>query len=162
MKIKIVVVLLICCLALSVFAGGKQEPKKEPVLEVEEKAEPVTTAKYREAPMLTELVKAGKLPTVEERLPDSPLVFKPQEEIGEYGGTVNSILWGQPSEGPPVLMNASSLTLLDSDDLLTVTPGLVERWEYTNNYKTLTLYFRKGTKWSDGQPFTVDDILFWY
>ena len=25
-----------------------------------------------------------------------------------------------------------------------------------------TIKLRKGSKWSDGQPFTADDILFWY
>src|SRR5258706_3167807 len=42
--------------------------------------------KYKEAPMLAELVKAGKLPPVEERLPANPLVVKPVESVGKYGG----------------------------------------------------------------------------
>ncbi|MGQ9629389.1 MAG: hypothetical protein ACUVXI_03615 [bacterium] len=33
--------------------------------------------KYNEAPMLKELVKAGKLPPVEERLPKEPFVVGP-------------------------------------------------------------------------------------
>ena len=44
---------------------------------------PVATAapasKYKEAPMLAELVKAGKLPAVDQRLPANPLVVKPIE-----------------------------------------------------------------------------------
>ncbi|HPC77675.1 MAG TPA: hypothetical protein PK811_05010, partial [bacterium] len=54
--------------------------------------------KYNEAPVLAELVKAGKLPPVEERLPENPVVFTqdwneiPSEdmklEIGRYGGTL--------------------------------------------------------------------------
>src|SRR6266403_631017 len=40
-----------------------------------------------EAPMLAELVKAGKLPPVKDRLPAEPLVVKPLKEIGKYGGT---------------------------------------------------------------------------
>ena len=43
--------------------------------------------KYKEAPLLADLVKAGKLPAVEQRLPASPRVLKPLEEIGQYGGT---------------------------------------------------------------------------
>ena len=46
--------------------------------------------------------------------------------------------------------------------MLTVTPGLVESWEYSEDYKTLTLHFREGVRWSDGVRFTVDDVLFWY
>src|SRR5262245_30812911 len=33
--------------------------------------------KFSEAPMLAELVKAGKLPPVEQRVPQEPLVIKP-------------------------------------------------------------------------------------
>ena len=28
--------------------------------------------------------------------------------------------------------------------------------------KRLTLYLREGLRWSDGDPFTADDIMFWY
>ena len=34
-----------------------------------------------------EPVKAGKLPKVEERLPKEPMVIKPVERIGDYGGS---------------------------------------------------------------------------
>src|SRR5688572_18982301 len=40
-----------------------------------------------EAPMLAEMVAAGELPPLEERLPAEPLVVEPIESIGEYGGT---------------------------------------------------------------------------
>lgn len=43
--------------------------------------------KFNEAPMLAELVKAGKLPPVEKRLPSEPLVIVPVEEVDQYGGT---------------------------------------------------------------------------
>src|SRR6476659_8494493 len=43
-------------------------------------------AKLGEAPMLADLVKAGKLPPVEQRIPEEPLVVKPQGETGKYGG----------------------------------------------------------------------------
>ena len=43
--------------------------------------------KFNEAPMLKALVSAGKLPPVDQRLPEEPLVINPVEEIGQYGGT---------------------------------------------------------------------------
>src|SRR5262245_17527305 len=43
--------------------------------------------KYHEAPMLADMVKAGKLPPVDQRLPKNPMVLEPVEEVGQYGGT---------------------------------------------------------------------------
>ena len=48
---------------------------------------------YNEAPELAELVKQGKLPPVEERLPGEPLVVNPLEEIGKYGGVYREQVW---------------------------------------------------------------------
>ena len=43
------------------------------------------TAAYQEAPQLTGLVKAGKLPPVEKRLPENPLIVPVVEKTGDYG-----------------------------------------------------------------------------
>ena len=43
---------------------------------------------YKELPALAELVKAGKLPPVEQRLPEKPLVVPVVEKVGEYGGVL--------------------------------------------------------------------------
>lgn len=51
-------------------------------------------SKYSEAPMLAELVKAGKLPPVEERLPKNPMVMTGYEGNGNYGG-----LWRRAFQG---------------------------------------------------------------
>lgn len=54
-------------------------------------------AEFGEAPMLKELVDAGTLPAVAERLPvrEDLLVIKPLNEIGKYGGT-----WRRGFTGP--------------------------------------------------------------
>jgi peptide/nickel transport system substrate-binding protein len=49
----------------------------------------LATKEYNEAPVLKELVRQGKLPPIEERLPNNPLVLKPLEKIGKYGGTLH-------------------------------------------------------------------------
>ncbi|MFL2809099.1 MAG: hypothetical protein ACJ0DG_08605 [bacterium] len=41
---------------------------------------------YKESPMLKKLVKSGKLPPVDQRLPENPLVESPVSETGKYGG----------------------------------------------------------------------------
>jgi hypothetical protein len=50
---------------------------------------------FKEAPQLAELVKAGKLPPVQERIGQDPLVIKPLREVGKYGGT-----WRRGFTGP--------------------------------------------------------------
>ena len=39
-------------------------------------------------------------------------------------------------------------------------PGLAERWESAPDGRTHTLHLRKGIKFSDGAPFSADDVLF--
>lgn len=41
-------------------------------------------------------------------------------------------------------------------------PWLAEKYEYSPDYKSITIYLRKGVKWSDGVPFTADDVVFTY
>jgi len=41
-------------------------------------------------------------------------------------------------------------------------PWLAEKFEYSQDYKSIKIYLRKGVKWSDGQPFTADDVVFTY
>ena len=72
--------------------------QKEVAVEKVVTATPVP-AKYKEAPMLAELVKAGKLPPVDERLPKNPLVVPVLEAIGKYGGTMRRGFKGV-SDGP--------------------------------------------------------------
>jgi peptide/nickel transport system substrate-binding protein len=39
-------------------------------------------------------------------------------------------------------------------------PWLAEKWETAPDRRTVTLTLRDGLKWSDGTPFTADDVLF--
>src|SRR5216684_2294345 len=49
---------------------------------------------YKEAPSTREKVAGGALPPVKDRLPENPLVVKPIERIGRYGGDWNHALVG--------------------------------------------------------------------
>jgi peptide/nickel transport system substrate-binding protein len=41
-----------------------------------------------------------------------------------------------------------------------VEPWLAEKWAVSSNGRTYTLSLRRGVTWSDGTPFTADDVLF--
>jgi peptide/nickel transport system substrate-binding protein len=119
-------------------------------------------AKLGEAPMLAELVKAGKLPPVEQRLPEEPLVVKPLQGIGKYGGT-----WRRGFTGVADKENGNRIVAVDKL-LFTdytgnkVVPSLAKSWEFRDGGRTFVVNLRKGIKWSDGQPFTTNDIMFWF
>jgi len=122
---------------------------------------PVLPSKYNEAPMLKEMVDKGELPPVDERLPDEPLVVDVVEEIGQYGG-----VWRRGFLGPA---DANNYVRVVFDGLVRYSPGgdkvvpqIVKSWEASDDFTTWTLYLRKGARWSDGAPFTADDIMFWY
>ena len=120
---------------------------------------------FSEAPMLAELVAAGTLPPVEERLPapEDLLVIEPLNEIGKYGGTWRRGFTG-PGDGQNGHRVAGSDRLLfwDSENFPELTPNLAKSWEVSEDSKTITVMLRKGLKWSDGAPFTTADIVFWY
>ncbi|MEN6298968.1 MAG: ABC transporter substrate-binding protein, partial [Anaerolineaceae bacterium] len=117
---------------------------------------------FTDNPMFAEDVTAGKLPPVEERLPDEPLVVQPYDEIGKYGGTLRGISLA-PSSGTTEFFSFRMATLVRmEDDLKTIVPNVAKSWEVNDDYTEWTFTLRKGHKWSDGQPFTTDDVEFWW
>ena len=116
---------------------------------------------FNEAPMLTELVEAGKLPPVEERLPEEPLVIVPVEEVGEYGGTWRRV-WLGKADGPGPDRITTERLIYFTPDGRELVPNIAQSWEVSAEGKEFTFYLREGMKWSDGEPFTADDIMFWY
>ena len=119
--------------------------------------------RFGESPMLAERVRKGELPPVSERLPDNPLVVVPMEEIGRYGGTINRALTGDIVQTPGVSKTLNE-NLMGYERPLpkSILYNLAESHVFQDGGKTAVFKIRKGIKWSDGVPFTVDDILFWY
>ena len=105
------------------------------------------------------MVKAGKLPPVEERLPENPLVTTPVESVGKYGGTLYTATWW-PEAGNVQLYFAVEAPIKWKADLTGYEPALVESYEWSADGKTFTMHMRKGMKWSDGEPYTSADWKF--
>ena len=111
---------------------------------------------FKESPMLAEKVRAGDLPPVEERLPEEPCVIQPTDKIGKYGGTVTSIT----STGESVVGAPGHLTMiLPTGEYVN---WAAKEWKVADDFKSVTISLRKGLRWSDGAPFTADDIVFWF
>lgn len=115
-----------------------------------------------EAPMLAQQVSGGDLPPVAERVPEEPLIVVPIEEIGSYGGQMNTtvmdgpVTWWFPAywlEEPPVQLRPDAKTWY---------PNWLLGVDQSADDRTITLRLRPGMKWSDGAPFTADDVAFWF
>lgn len=126
-----------------------------------------TPTDFTESPLLAKQVKAGKLPAVEKRLPKHPYVI-PHHWVqrGKYGGVLN--MAAVSSQGASAandnnrefFYGYSPLRYLN--DGKDIGPGTVEKWSSNDDASEWTLHFRKGLRWSDGEPFKVDDVLFWW
>lgn len=121
---------------------------------------------FQEAPTLAKQVKKGKLPKVAKRLPKKPYVIPHRwVENGKYGGTLNMVALSSSGTSSAhanrqYFYGFSPLRFLN--DGKDVGPGTVEKWKSNDDASEWTLHFRDGLRWSDGKPFTVDDVLFWW
>ncbi len=118
-------------------------------------------AQFKESPMLAELVQGGSLPPLDQRLPASPLIVEPTNAVGKYGGTLFATGLA-PETTNDAQIGAVAGFFHFSDDLSTVTPEVAESFELSDDAKTCTIHLRKGLKWSDGEPFTADDVIFFF
>ena len=120
-----------------------------------------TGASAGEAPQLAALVEAGKLPPVDERLPEFPLMIPVVEEIGRYGGVLRRAFLG-PSDHNNYTRAVYDALVRYAPDGSRVIPHIASGWESNATFTQWIVRLRPGAKWSDGEPFTADDIMFWY
>ena len=84
------------------------------------------------------------------------------DRVGTYGGNWHSALVGG-SDDPWLLRTMTYENLMRwSPDWSQVVPNIAESVDVSPDAKDYTFHLRKGMKWSDGAPFTSDDIAFWY
>ena len=121
-------------------------------------------ASYQEAPMLAERVADGEIPSVQERLPDSDYVYvvTPNESTGQYGGTLQVVTMSPTGDGDDNMLASPSSLVKPSADGSEVIPEVASAVEPSEDASVWTVHLRRGMKWSDGHPFTADDIVFWY
>jgi len=112
-------------------------------------------------PMLTAIF--GDFPAdVNDRLPEEPLVVVPYLEIGTYGGELEGLSLGPESGNSEYMSWRHNNFLRYAEDLKTIVPNVVKDYSYNDDLTEFTFTLRKGHKWSDGEPFTVDDVIFWW
>jgi len=109
--------------------------------------------------MLAKRVATGELPPVAERLPDEPVVVEPVERIGTYGGTWRRVIVAITDLSLNDRLGYEPLVRWDRSGTRVV-PGVAERWEVLDGGRTFVFHLREGMRWSDGAPFTSEDIVF--
>ena len=122
---------------------------------------PALAQPYTGAPMFADAVASGALPPVDERLPSEPLVQEVTDSIGTYGGTLRRGFLG-PSDHNNYTRVTYDALVRHSPDGGEVIPHIAKGWESNDDFTQWTVFLREGMKWSDGAPFTADDIMFWY
>ncbi|MEQ7011398.1 ABC transporter substrate-binding protein, partial [Actinopolymorpha sp. B17G11] len=112
--------------------------------------------KPKEAPMLAELVKQGKLPELSKRLPPDPVVVQPLDRLGTYGGQ-----WRLTTQASGYGTGATQYQLCGYENLVRWDPtfkkiigNVADSWEIGADGKEYTFKLHPGLKWSDGHPFT--------
>ncbi len=114
-------------------------------------------------------VSAGAAYALASKITGEPLVKQSQAaETPKKGGTLKVAMevqemtdpgtfsWTQKSNGARHFLEY--LTITGTDNV--TRPYLAEGWEASDNLKTWTLRLRKGVKWSNGDEFGADDVVF--
>ena len=135
---------------------------------------------YDQAPWLDALVESGELPPVEERLPNEPQVLLSsgmKDGIGEYGGIWRGFS-ACPTNGYNTMFEGITMgwfgiesytdrynslvkigPLYRSDQDIEPLPNLAKSWEWSEDGMSITFHLIEGAKWSDGHPFTAEDVI---
>ena len=137
---------------------------------------------YHEPDWVTkQFVDTGKLPAVKDRLPKEPLVYKTANEpdgTGVYGDVMRHVIGGRPQGwnyaagqvqgwgGIDIgmyecLTRTGPLFEVKADELEPM-PNLAKGWDWSADGHQLTMHLIEGAKWSDGVPFTADDVMFYW
>jgi peptide/nickel transport system substrate-binding protein len=91
------------------------------------------------------------------------LVITPIEKIGKYGGTVkvfaiDEMNWQDFQYG--VGMQEGLYRI--NKEATNIEMNIAKGYEMAQDFTSFTIQLREGVKWSDGAPFTSDDVVFWF
>ncbi len=116
-----------------------------------------------ESPILHALVKEGKLPPLNKRVPVEPVVIGGVDGVGKYGGSfVFSVESSTRLSGLMRMHFGGSKLVRWSPQGYPIVPNLAKKVDVSADNRIFRFYLRKGVRWSDGHPFTANDILYWW
>ena len=120
-------------------------------------------AEFVETPSLLERVQSGGLPPVADRIPDEPLVVDLAAKgrvPGVHGGTIRMFV--TRAKDVRYMSAYGYARLIGYDSQYRMVPDLLRDFAVSPDGRSVTLSLRRGHKWSDGQPFTSEDLRYWW
>jgi len=115
-----------------------------------------------EPPVLAERVSKGELPPMAQRLPAAPHVTNLKawgRAPGQPGGEIRLVMADQRDLRMMSLYGYARLVVFNEKQELV--PDILESVEVEEG-RRFTLVLREGHRWSDGQPFTTEDLRYWW
>ncbi|MEQ7126863.1 ABC transporter substrate-binding protein [Actinopolymorpha sp. B11F2] len=82
--------------------------------------------------------------------------------MGVYGGTWHTALVGSDDAAWMERLQHYGGLLRYSRDWSGVVPDVAESYDVNDDKTEYVFHLREGMKWSDGSPFTADDVTFWF
>ena len=155
---------LLCLVFLAACTSATPAATSTPIPPTATKGPPTATPEptFGESPMLAALVADGKLPKAFERLPENPRVVENLSgEQGVYGDELRVGFVGSSPEWGGMLWISGLETLVNwKSDFSGWEYSLAENIKANAAVTEYTISLRKGVRWSDGEPYTADDIMF--
>jgi peptide/nickel transport system substrate-binding protein len=114
-----------------------------------------------ETPYFAKMIKKGKVPTVDKRVPAEPAIakFDGDREIGKHGGTIRTLI-GRAKD-VRYLVVWGYARLMGYNDAFALEADILKSYKVEEGRK-FTFVLRRGHKWSDGSPFTSEDFRYWW
>ncbi|MGO1119589.1 ABC transporter substrate-binding protein [Rhodovibrionaceae bacterium A322] len=134
-----------------------------PALADKETLEPPasTASEFKQAPILEQLVSDGALPPLNKRLPSNPLMV-PETDFrgpGTYGGGL-TMLVGKPKD-LKIFAVYGYARLVGYTEEFKLQPDVLAKVDIEDG-RIFTLHLRKGHRWSNGDPFTTEDLRYYW
>lgn len=147
-KVGAVLVALVMFGQSSAIASGEQEQRR--------------VGHYKETPLLQSIVRAGKMPPVEERLPLTPKVVDLEAQgrsVGRHGGRIRMLMGRSKDVRMMAYYGYSRLVAYNQE--FEFEADILRSFDVREG-REFTFHLRPGHKWSDGHPFTAEDFRFYW
>ncbi|NIY75669.1 ABC transporter substrate-binding protein [Thalassospira sp. HF15] len=117
---------------------------------------------FGEAPELAKQVADGTLPPVKDRLPTTPMIVTPTDRMGTYGGTWKMAQRNRRDHALLIRNIGYEPLLRWTPQWSSTIPNVALSFQPSSDATEFFFRLRPGMRWSDGEPFTANDIVFWY